>query len=277
MSLKLLAIPLMIIGIMVISIGYIKPSILLAFEKKSETERVTAQVTSLGTIVSNVRSMKAQIASAKSDSESDLTDAEFLRQRYFPASSDIERGIDQLNFLATQSGLIVGEVEVEDVKKMDINPNIPVEGGEASGGLFTPTVDPSAVITAPVRRTYTPSAYTVTVNAVGSYESAKGFYDRLMHAQRFFTIEQATIETHLDATGVITEKSLGTRGDLLDSKITVSFPLLPPVSISSAFGDIAFTKAKLDFGEIAMIRQDKQGTTSLLPPASPLGKTNPFK
>lgn len=279
MSLKIFAVPFLIICTLVISISYIKPDVALLFEKRLRLERLQSQSVAFDAIAANIKSMQAQIVNTNSDPESPLTDVEFLRQVYFPATSDIEKGIDQLNFLANQSGVIVKDVQVDDFRKVS-SVAVPVEDPMQTSAdlLIAKQADGVAeeVIQSSVHRTYVPDAFTVEIKTTGSYEATRDFYARVVQAKRFFfpqTVELA-IQDQENVAGATTKQEGSS--NLLTSTMEVQFLLLPSVSIASAIGDDAFEKAKLDFETLAMIRRDKQGVTPVLPAANPLGKTNLF-
>lgn len=277
----MLAIPFLVICTLVIAISYVKPDVVLLLKKQYQLERLRAQLASLERISLNIKSMQEQIATSQSDSESAMTDADFLRQIYFPASSDIERGIDQLNFLADQSGVTVVSVTVEDAKKTGLVPVIAEEVMQDSAGiLIAKAVDGESVESDLVvpHRTYVPDTLGITIKTAGSYEATRDFYSRVVHAKRFFLPKELKLGKEQDQsagapTGAAAEKE---NLDILYSTLAVQFLLLPKVSIVSAIGDDVFEKTKLDFETLAMIRQNKQGVTPELPAANPLGKTNPF-
>lgn len=279
MSLKILSMPLFVICTLVIAISYIKPDISLLMKKHNQTKYLGNQLVSLETIASNIRSMQSQIETSQSDSESTMTDAHFLRSIYFPTSSDIEKGIDQLNFLADQSGVVVSNVEVEDAKKADPVPVVVDDSVADSAALLIAKADGEDFIeedVTSVHRTYVPDTFLVTIEIAGSYEAMRDFYARIVHAKRLFLPVRVKISTkeNTQAPGgaPVEEADSG----ILYSTLEARFLLLPAVSLTSAVGDDVFLKNTLDFETLAAIRQNKQGVTPELPPANPLGKANPF-
>ncbi|MBP7811439.1 MAG: hypothetical protein KA054_01185 [Candidatus Moranbacteria bacterium] len=280
MSLKLLALPFFVICSLVIAIGYIKPEIVLLFEKQRHLKRLQEQSASLDTLSANIKLMQEQIATANSDAGSQMTDAEFLRQIYFPATSDIEKGIDQLNFLADQSGIVVSDIQVEDAKKISLVAVSPEEEAlQTSADLLIAQSDGTQMEEVPsvIHRTYVPDVFTVTIKTTGSYDAIKDFYARVVQSKRFSFPE--TVELTLEESEAAVDSEEGKNensSNALSSTMAVQFLLLPKVSIKSAVGDDVFEKSKLDFETLAMIRQNQQGVTPELPAANPLGKTNLF-
>jgi hypothetical protein len=193
MSLKILSMPLFVICTLVIAISYVKPDISLLMKKHNQTKYLGNQLVSLETIASNIRSMQSQIETSQSDSESTMTDAHFLQSIYFPTSSDIEKGIDQLNFLADQSGVVVSNVGVEDAKKADPVPVVVDDSVADSAALLIANADGGDFIEediTSVHRTYVPDTFLVTIEIAGSYEAMRDFYARIVHAKRLFLLQE---------------------------------------------------------------------------------------
>ena len=109
-------------------------------------------------------------------------------------------------------------------------------------------------------------------------EAMKDFYARVVQAKRFFSLKTITLAREDQETPIPAGESgkEPSSSDTLFSDMEVDFFLLPTVSLTSAVGDDAFEKARLDFETLAMIRQNRQGVTPELPAAYPLGKANPF-
>ncbi len=285
MSLKVLIVPILIIASLVIGIGYVKPDIMLLLEKKQQLDQLNVQADSVDGLVSRVQSLGKEVASTNSDSSSQMTDAEFLRQVYFPVSSDIERGVDQLNFLAASGGILVSDIEAQDVVAKVVDEEMSATDEVAnvnSGGLpIASAVDESSlgVLPVSVQRTYTPDTYTLTIKTSGSYAATKQFYEQVSRMKRSFVMQKVKLATHAEevAGALDGANTAPPSNGVLDSEYELEFPLLPPVSIVSALGDATFDQSRLHFETIAAVRQSQEGNTPVLPGASPLGKSNPFE
>lgn len=274
MSLKIIFIPLLVVCILVISIRYIKPGITLLTQKQNQLKLYDNQLRELEKVATNIKSMQTQIATSQSDSDSAMSDADFLRQIYFPTSSDIEKGIDQLNFLADRSGIAVGNIDVEDAKPSSkIDPVVEDIARDSAALLIAKPGGDIAIGEVPlsVHRTYTPDTFGVTIETAGSYEATKDFYARLVQAKRFFLLK--TVQLSSESPDPADKK---TDSNVLYSKVEIQFMFLPEITITTALGDDVFTKTKLDFDTLAMIRQNKQGIIPELPMTDLLGKTNLF-
>ncbi len=281
MSLKLLAVPFLVICTLVIAISYVKPDISILLKKQHQVGILQAQLVSLETIESNIKSMRSQITTSSSDSESTMTDADFLRQVYFPIGSDIEKGVDQLNFLADQSGIVVSDVQVEDQKKDIAQTEVKDETLQTSADLLIAKKGDAVIEEVPlvsVHRTYTPRSYLVTLKTAGSYQSTKDFYARVVQAKRFFLPQNVEIISREESKpmemGGADQKEVPP--DTVFSTLEVQFFTLPAVSLATPVGEDVFEKAQLNFATLAMIRQNPQGVTPELPAANPLGETNLF-
>ena len=278
MSLKILLVPLLVIGILVISIGYIKPDITLLLEKKKIAEAVDSKLDRLEVVITNVQSMKAKIASSRSESGSDVTDANFLRGSYFPIQSDIEKQIDRMNFLAVQSGIALGDIQVSDQKKDETVVAVQNEESMATSAdlllVKSQSGDDLVEVPVSVRTTYTPETFALTVVTTGSYDATKNFYNGIMKSKRFLSIESVSLGEQEPTSGASEEKKLDPNA--LQSSVTIIFSLLKPVSIPTAFGNAAFDTDVLNFGLIGSIRQNTETAIPVLPQADTLGKPNLF-
>ncbi len=265
MSLKVLLVPSLIIGILIIAIGYIKPGVVTLFEKKTQFDQVVSQSEQLDMIVNNVASLKSQMSTQAED-------VEFL-QGYLPGKSDVEIGIDQLNYIASKSGVAVKDMQVAEIQKEQVAQVAADEMAASSADvLFAPTEATSALPVS-VKKTYTPLTYTITIQTVGSYDAIKGFVANVMKSHRFIKVSGASIAL-LSAAGAANDQQ--PNGDVLESEISVNFLVLPEVVLTTALGDAAFDTAKLNFSPLDGIRSNQDGAIPALPMIE-AGKVNLFK
>lgn len=270
MSLKILVVPALIIAILVIGIGYLKPSIGVLFEKKSTFDQTVGQADQLDTVVKNIQSMKSQLAASSED-------VDFLKQ-YIPGQSDVEKEIDQLNYLASKSGVAVKDIQVVEIKKPVVTAAPPVEAGPTSSAtaLFGDT-SMNASLPTSVKKTYTPETYTISIKSIGSYEATKSFMANVMQSHRFLRVAEASLGSAQSTEGVGAAASKQPSNlDGLESMLTVEFAVLPTLTVDSALGDAAFDKPKLSFDTVSGIRMHSDGDAPMLPKAD-TGKTNLFQ
>ncbi len=267
MSLKILVVPSMLVGTLVIAIGYVKPGIATVLEKKDQLSQTTGQVERLATIVNNIQSLKGQITTASDD-------VDFLKT-YFPGQSDVEKEIDQLNFLASKSGVAVKDIQVTAMKKPVVADVLPQEDTESSSAaaLFTGTETSVVALPVSTKKTYVPATYTVTVQSVGSYDAVKSFAANIMKAHRFLRIAESSITLpQSEGANATAQPAAGT----LESEITVELPVLSPVKVTTALGDAAFDIPKINFETLATVRTNNDGAVPELPRAD-TGKSNLFQ
>ncbi len=266
MSLKVLLVPSMIIGILIIAIGYIKPGVVTLLEKKAQFDQVVSQAEQLDTIVSNAASLKSQISAQAED-------VNFLKG-YLPGKSDVEIGIDQLNYLASKSGVAVKDMQVEEIEKVQVAQVEAAEGATSSADvLFAPAAATNALPVS-VKKTYTPLSYTITIQTVGSYDTLKSFVANVMKSHRFIKVSEVSIALPTAAAGEETDQQ--PNGDVLESELAVNFLVLPDVTVTTALGDSTFDSAKLNFSPLDGIRLNQDGAIPDLP-AVETGKANLFK
>lgn len=184
MSVKLLMIPFSIIMVLTIMIGFIKPDIGLLQEKKSAYATKLDQAKNMSDLLNNIDALVAELENKKL--------AEEFIMDYFPKKIDQGRVIDILNFLASQSGVAVVIMGVEEVEKDEaiveeaMQNTLPIVSGEldATGVPIVP------VVSHPIKL----KTFSAQVTVKGRYENIKDFFQRLahmdrMHKTRYFYLE----------------------------------------------------------------------------------------
>lgn len=265
MSLKVLLVPSLIIGILIIAIGYIKPGVVTLFEKKTQFDQVVSQSEQLDMIVSNVASLKSQMSAQ-------VEDVEFL-QGYLPGKSDVEIGIDQLNYLAAKSGVAVKDIQVAEIQKEQVAQIEADETAASSADVLLAPAEATNALPVSVKKTYAPLTYTITIQTVGSYDAIKSFAANVMKSHRFVKVSEASIALP-GMEGAANDQQPS--GDVLESELSVDFLVLPAVVLTTALGDATFDTAKLDFSPLDGIRSNQDGMIPDLPMIE-TGKANLFK
>ena len=265
MSIKVLLVPSLIIGILIIAIGYIKPGVMTLFEKKTQFDQVVSQAEQLDMIVSNAASLKSQMSAQAED-------VDFL-QGYLPGKSDVEIGIDQLNYLASKSGVAVKDMQVAEIKKEQVVQVAADDMATSSADVLFAPAETANTLPVSVKKTYTPLTYTITIQTVGSYDTIKSFAANVMKSHRFIKVSEASISLP-SAAGAATDQQ--PNGDVLESEISVDFLVLPEVVLTTALGDATFDAAKLNVSPLDGIRSSQDGVIPDLPTVE-TGKANLFK
>lgn len=261
MRFKILLLPFFIITILVLGIGYIKPDVDVLMAKREEIGAKEAQVANMETIFGNIGALNNSL-----DAEQD---AEKFMYRYLPDTLNQEQVIDAFNFLATQLGLTISQMELkQSLEKalekplIDSNMSALVAGGkEFSNSEFSAPAQPV------VARTF---IFKGSVR--GQYGNIKTFFDRLAHIERFQDVHFFSIGTSAKTE----ESSKAAESDSLTGEFEAEYSYLPPKHIASALGMPIFLQSKFDFSPANSLLNK---ITSPLPPLEKgiTGKPNPFQ
>lgn len=266
MSLKILFVPFLVIMMLVLGIGYIKPDLDVIQQKKALLIARESQVTNAQTIVSN--------AGALSNSISSRQESEQFVKRYIPNNKDQDRVIDVINFSATQAGLSIDMMKVEELEQQ-----APVEeavvtadtlglGGAASlaDGSTIGIVEQIPPYTAPL-----PMMYTIEASVRGSYESIKAFMNHVAHADR---LQESQLFSVARDEKLADEKS--EPGAMLVGTVKMKFPYLASQSVHSALNVPIFQQQKFNFSVVEQAINKGNNVIPMLE-KSESGRPNPFR
>ncbi len=239
MSLKLLMIPFSIIMVLTLLIGFVKPDIAVLQEKKSLYATKLEQAKNMDALLANIDALVTDLNGKN-------TVASFVRD-YVPKKIDQGRVIDMLNFLASQSGVAVVIMNLDQTEKNDgasedvaLNtlPPVPAEL-DMTGTVIAPPATSHAV---------QPKTFSARVTVKGRYENVKDFFQRLahmdrMHKTRYFYVE--TPETNNDSgkadeTGIL-EGGFEADFDYFDARMNQN-ALYVPVFSRGVFDMTSFEK-----------------------------------
>lgn len=253
MHLKLLIVPFLIIMVLVLAIGFIKPDIDAVQRERANLVAKEKQRDSIEAIVQNIQSLTGVLDSKK--------ESEQFISSYFPAKQDHERVIDSLNYSAIQSGVLVESMTIKDVVKepldaISLDTTVPAEGMS-----LTP------VYQAPV-----PESFTTTVVVRGSYENIRDFLTRAAHMNRFQKMSLFSIANPKDAEEEIAGDNLSN----LEGTFTANFDYIAPQEIETALGMSVFEKTSID---MTAVEKALAWVTNLVPQLEKpgTGKPNPFQ
>lgn len=261
MRLKVLIVPFLVVMILVLGIGYIKPDLETIQMKKAEIVAKDALVANIDTVLANIGSLNRALDAAQ--------ESEKFAYRYLPEALDQDRVIDAFNFLATQSGLAIVEMELKQPlaavrEEALINASAtPFITGAAQSGIAA-----MPAMAAPAKT----KTFILTGGVRGSYENIKAFFDRLAHMERFQKVRLFSIR--------IDEKSVSPEGvvNTADLKGTFSadFEYLPAKPVASALGVPIFFRAAFDLSSINTLASRITSIVPALEKGQP-GKPNPFQ
>jgi len=259
MRLKILVVPFSILVSLILVIGYIKPDITVLQDKRVLLETKKEQSTWIATLLGNVDTLTSSL-NGQPESES-------LVKTYLPKTMDQDRTIDMFNYLASQSGVFVSDMNMKEVVLESVREDAiltPAQAPLVTGveGGVTP-VAPVVSLKPKVQ------AYMAEVEVKGSYEGIKGFFDRVSHMNRYHKILTFSIGTEKDDSG---EETAGVLTGSLQSRFDY-FPLQP---VESALNVPIFLRGTVDSSQVASLLSWVSYT---VPPLmqSGTGRTNPFQ
>lgn len=257
MRLKILLVPFLIILVLVLAIGFIRPEILVTQAQRLEIEMKKSQVDSIGIILNNVGSLSSSLDNAK--------DTELFVQNYLPTSMDQERVIDALNFSALQSGVLVEKIEVLQPAEPTVLTQINAEGTEV------PIVEVNPDGT-PIVPAVTPKNFSTKITVKGSYENIKNFISRSARMDRFYTLKEFSVGlSERDLTNEIVDTANGLQGTFY-----ADYQYLKTQQNNSVLNSEIFTKSAID---VSVLQPTIDWTTNKVPllEKPTTGKPNPFQ
>jgi hypothetical protein len=266
MRLKIFFFPL----VLIISVSIILLAIVPEWGKaKTQKEELDVKTQSLENITNKKKN--AEILSSYVETKKD--DVSFV-DSYLPATQGEERAIDGINYIALNSGVVLGNIDVESVKADPIpvqentGLDVPVMGSESLNADGTPMV----VDLAPQVR-YTRAK----VNVIGTYESLLMFLGKLDNIRFFSKIKSLEIETENAGSG--SSSATGTAvqqgSNILVADIVVDFGYLKKASVKDGYTNKLFEKSSFSAKTIDKL---KDAVSKDIPDLSPSSgsKANPF-
>lgn len=267
MQIKLLIVPSLVIFSLIVAIGLIKPDYDTMVQKKAVLEQKQSEAMNIEQTQSNIQSL-AQSWSGNAEKDA------FVK-RYYPETLDQERIVDAMNYLASQSGVIlIGfqlEQVVEDIVQEPVVEAVPLttlQEGDAS----------SAAMMASARAAYElprPKAYIARVTARGTYENLRAFIDRASHMDRISEINKFSIYKKEQQEGEASQDE-EVSVDELEAGIEARFSYLPKQQGFNALYVPIFQKASFD---LSPADEAQAWAANVVPAlnAGSGGKPNPFR
>lgn len=260
MRLKVLLVPFLAVLILVLGIGYIKPDIETIQMKKADIVTKDALVANMDTVLANIGSLNRSLDAAR--------ESEKFVYRYLPEALDQDSVIDAFSFLATQSGLVIVEMDlkqppaaVREAALLTPSESAFVSGGNTADGAIS-AIAPGETI----------KTFILTGSVRGSYENIKVFFDRLAHMERFQKIRLFSIK--IDEQSVSPEGSVNIAN--LKGTFAADFGYLPAKPVASAFAMPVFSRTAFDLSSINTLSNRITGSVPALEKGQ-TGKPNPFQ
>lgn len=262
MRLKVLIVPFFIALVLILGIGYIKPDLDVIQTKKAEIATKEALAANVDAVVTNVETLNTSLDMQQ--------ESEKFIYRYLPETLNQDQVIDAFNFLTTQFGLAIVEMELKQPPQAVAEEPITlpsgalVLAGSAEGDAVAPQPAPVAART-----------FILTGSVTGSYENIKAFFDALsridrFHTVRFFSIAAETVKQSAATSGGASQTSR------LIGTFEAEFGYVPPKPVMQALTLPVFQHSTFDFSAVSRLLDR---TTTSIPPLmkGETGKPNPFQ
>lgn len=275
MKVKVLLFPLSIVIVIAASVFWIQPEISSALALRTQDNQVRVRLDQMGQVIANIDTLDSSLT------END-GDRRFV-ETYLPKMESDDVIIDEVNFLASESGVLLVSADLKSVssdlaKEAALQVQAETERTEvisnSSGSLLNTGMssEPDLLFTksspdARVRSTE------VSVSALGKYDQIKAFIDRVYHANHFQSFVSIDIaKKSQEQSGA---EPVSATPDILNADMVIQFSMLPETMLSS--GTLLDTFKTSSFN-LAVVQDLRGRVTSELPmlDATPSERSNPF-
>jgi hypothetical protein len=251
--------PLFVIVLAFIAVNFIRPGVLAVLDQRAAKEVKFAELAAVEKTASNVGSL--------ADSRESLLGSEDGRSvmSYLPTGPDHDRIVDILNYLAFQSGAVIGDVSFEDGK------NIPSEVPQSQVVAADGTIiqEPPSV---PV-----PMTFSVSVDMSGSYDSLKSFMEKVSSVDRLRAISSFSLKKESQSLASGTDGQAVPDDGVLSATFDVEFAYLPEASYPGAHLLPVFSSTTFDIGSVRQMMAADESIPALPEPTLPGRRADPFK
>lgn len=207
-----------------------------------------------------------------------------LVKTYLPDKRNEERIIDGVNYLATNSGVILGNIDVEKVKSAlpevqeGTGLDVPVMGSASEGQVTDESTltDPAALAPAKPQVQLTKA----TIRALGNYDAVVVFLTNLQKMEFFNNIESVEISTSEKSDAAQTEQTETSESQgpqVLTVEVIMNFGFLSTASVPAGGGyaNSLFLKSTYETSVVEKLKNLISGKIPALE-VSGQGKANPF-
>lgn len=275
MKVKLLLFPLSIVIALAVGVFWIQPEISSALALRTQDADAMARLAQMDQVIANIDALDRNLA------END-GDRQFV-EMYLPKTGSDDSIIDEVNFLAGESGILLVSTGLKSVssdiakaaalqvqaesERAEVASNSPGSllntGSVASPELVFTKSSPDARL----------RSIEVSVSALGKYDQIKSFADRLYHANHFQKF--VSLDITQKPQGQLGSESASTAPDVLSADMILQFGVLPATVVSS--GVLLDTFQSPAF-KVSVVQDLRARVTNELPQlnAVPAERPNPF-
>lgn len=278
MKVKLLLFPLSLVIALAVSIFWIQPTISSALSLRDQKAKEEQHLLEINRVVSNIDALDRNLNENMGNEQFVLT--------YLPKEGSDDRILDEINFLAGESGLLLVSTGLKSVSSeaaTAISKQVQAAEEQAelkavSPGSFVGTKSSSTAMTEFV--VSSPSELVrsteVSVSAFGTYEQIKAFVDRIYRANHFHSFLSVKVaERMVGENGASQVPGVSNASDVLNVSMKIRFGMLPPTKVSSGVLLKTFDQSVFDFSPVQTLRTRVTNELPLLD-ATASGRPNPF-
>lgn len=279
MKVKILLFPLSLVIALAFGIFWVQPEVSAIFLLQSQKAEIESRLSEADRVIANIDTLDRSLTE-------NAGDVQFV-STYLPKEGRDDRVIDEVNFLAGESGLLlvstglsrvasqVAQVAAEEVAaataQAELDAAMPGSyinnAGTPAGSKITFVASkPSAK----VRST------DVSVSVLGKYEQIKAFTDRIYRADNFQSFLSLDVSKKPQGqAGSQSVSAEATASDVLSADIKVRFGVLPQTMVTPGVFLKTFDSPKFD---LAVVQDLRGRVTSELPvlDVTTLERVNPF-
>lgn len=271
MRLKIFFAPLVFLAAGIIAIWYIWPTIQ---DIQLETQELNSSKEALNLTLQK----KDNLEVLKSMLDRNKEKEDFI-DNYLPIAKNEDKIVDGLDYLATNSGLSLINVSVEEEKLPLItdeygnvyDPNNPTTATNSSTGSTTGSNDSSVIPVFPLQTRF----LLVKANVSGKYENIRMFLSQIYRMEIFNKINSLAVEK-ISAGGYNPSgEEQAASSDTLTATVEMKFGYLPPVQRKVESSSEIFSSNEMNFSQYQRL---KESVTEKIPAldGGQKGKSNPF-
>lgn len=258
MGLKLLVFPTIVGLCLILVVMFVRPDVMSILEQREIEATKQDALSKVETVARNIQNMATSLDSKK--------EIELLIKRYYPEKIDQERAVDMVNFLAQQSGVIVTKISLveQENKKKNISPPAEAVISDSEGVDIFSNTEPIAE---------PPKSYKADVVVIGTYESIRGFFERLYRTDRFRVMNSFSVQEIAPVTGGEGESI---PDNFLEGSMSLDFRYIPQKRSGNVLHHPLFQSDSLDYsGANQLMDFINNPVSDLMIPA--IGRSNPFE
>lgn len=275
MNAKMLLFPLSLIIAIAVGIFWIQPALTEVLDKRATIDAANQNLQQVQTIAANVAVLSRNL--------DDNVDREQLVATYFPKMQDDERMIDVSNFLASESGILLSSVKMEQIKSELVQSAATRQSAQEEireVGEVSPTSAAATAIALSPALTLVQSspetrmrAEDVTLSVLGRYEQIKMFFEKLYRSNRLNQFRMISIQVPSATSQTPDVPTLSP--DILQGTFTVRFSFLPLTSLAEGTYVPIFEKTAFNFQTVDELQGMITSTVAPLD-VTPSPRPNPF-